>query len=101
MKRPGGGQGDSSCDIEFFSVPVYARGRKGVSPLRLSPNSVSTFRRCRQQYKFQYVDKLGDQFFRAKPFFTMGNHVHATLRDLLTRVPRSEEHTSELQSRLH
>lgn len=58
-----------------------SRKSKAGLPLRLSPSRINVFRQCRQQYKFLYIDKLGDQYFRAKPFFTMGNHVHATLKD--------------------
>ena len=56
-------------------------------PLRLSPTSVSVFTQCRYQYKLRYIDKLRDQYARAKPYLTMANHVHATLRDFLSRVP--------------
>jgi len=45
------------------------------------------FRECRQRYKFHYIDRLGAQYYRAKPYFTMGNHVHATLREFLSCVP--------------
>jgi len=74
-------------NVEFFSVPVRGRSRNKVEPLRLSPTAVSTFRQCRQLYKFLYVDKLGDQYSRPRPYFTMGNHVHATLKDLLKLWP--------------
>ncbi|MBL7119440.1 MAG: PD-(D/E)XK nuclease family protein [Dehalococcoidia bacterium] len=73
--------------VEFFSVPVRSRRREKIAPLRLSPTAVSTFRQCRQLYKFLYIDKLGDQYFRPRPYFTMGNHVHATLKGLLQLWP--------------
>ena len=73
--------------VRFTSVPVYSRRRAKVVPLRLSPTAVSTFRHCRQLYKFLYIDRIGDQYARPRPYYTMGNHVHATLRDFLTIVP--------------
>ena len=63
------------------------RQTKDTLPLRLSPSSIGVFQLCRQQYKFLYLDKLGDQYRRAKPFFTMANHVHATLKDFFTITP--------------
>lgn len=73
--------------VKFFTVPVRSRRREKITPLRLSPTAVSTFRQCRQLYKFLYIDKLGDQYFRPRPYFTMGNHIHATLKDLLQLWP--------------
>jgi RecB family exonuclease len=72
---------------ELFGPPNGARQKAEIPPLRLSPHSIALFRECRQQYKFHYIDKLADRYFRARPFFTMGNHVHATLRELLSEVP--------------
>jgi len=56
-------------------------------PLYLSPSSIAVFKQCRQRYKFLYVDKLGDKYGRPRPYFTMANHVHATLRDFLSLQP--------------
>jgi len=78
-REPGG--------MGFYSASVGHRRRKNVDPLRLSPTAISSFRQCRQLYKFLYIDKLGDQYSRPKPYFTMGNHVHATLKDLLKLWP--------------
>ncbi|MEE9202061.1 MAG: PD-(D/E)XK nuclease family protein [Dehalococcoidia bacterium] len=64
-----------------------AAGRATPTFLRLSPTSVAIFRQCRYQYKLRYIDKLRDQYATAKPYLTMANHVHATLRDFLTKVP--------------
>ncbi|MDP7240257.1 MAG: PD-(D/E)XK nuclease family protein [Dehalococcoidia bacterium] len=64
-----------------------AGGKSVARPLRLSPTSVAVFKQCRYQYKLRYIDKLRDQYTRAKPYLTMANHVHATLRDFLSRVP--------------
>ncbi len=55
--------------------------------LKLSPTAVSCFRQCARQYRFRYVDRLGDEYGGPRPYFTMGNHVHDTLREFLTMVP--------------
>lgn len=85
--------------VRLASVPIYARRKRTVIPLRLSPSSIAVFRQCRQRYKFLYRDKLGEEYGRAKPFFTMANHVHATLKDFFTLVPverRTTETIAEL-----
>ena len=74
-------------DIRFTTVPVYQKKRPDVPMLRLSPSSIATFKQCEQRYKFLYIDRLGDQYGRPRPYFTMGNHVHATLRDFLSLHP--------------
>lgn len=55
--------------------------------LKLSPTAVACFRQCPRQYRFRYVDHLGDEYGGPRPYFTMGNHVHDTLREFLTVVP--------------
>jgi len=72
---------------------------KAALPLRLSPSGIGVFQQCRQQYKFVYIDKLGDRYRKAKPFFTMANHVHATLKDFFTITP-VESRTVETITRL-
>lgn len=64
-----------------------AGGKAAPEPLRLSPTKVAIFRQCRYHYRLRYIDKLLDQYTRPKPYLTMANHVHAALRDFLTRVP--------------
>jgi len=73
--------------IRFGSIPIFQRKRIQPPMLTLSPHSVTLFRQCKLQYKFQYIDKLGEQYGGARPYYTMANHVHATLRDLLSLVP--------------
>jgi len=58
-----------------------------ASSLKLSPTAVACFRQCAQQYKFRYIDRLGDEYGGPRPYFTMGNHVHDTLKEFLTTVP--------------
>lgn len=83
--------------IRLTTVPVYRRRKQEVTALCLSPSGVLVFRQCRQRYKFLYIDKLGEQYGRPRPYFTMANHVHATLKDFLSvhptelRTPRAIE----------
>jgi hypothetical protein len=60
--------------------------RKSKS-LHLSPTSIAAFKQCRQRYKFLYIDKLRDKYGKPRPHFTMANHVHATLKELLSIQP--------------
>lgn len=73
--------------MRFTTVPVYRQKKPEVPLLRLSPSSILAFGQCRQRYKFLYIDKLGDKYGRAKPYFAMANHVHATLKDFLSLKP--------------
>ncbi len=77
-----------------------AGGRSAPGPLRLSPTSVAVFNQCRYQYKLRYIDKLRDQYARAKPYLTMANHVHAALRDFLSRVPPQQRTLDTLEGLL-
>lgn len=74
-------------EVRFGSVPVFARGNSKTPVLNLSPSGIATFRQCKLQYKFRYVDKLGDQYGKPRPYYTMANHVHATMHDLFSLVP--------------
>ena len=81
-------QNSSGAEIaETTSVPVYAHRQTKLVTLALSPTAAATFRQCRQLYKFLYIDRLGDQYSRPRPYFTMANHVHDTLRDFLKLWP--------------
>jgi len=85
--------------IRFGSVPVFGKQKTNMPTLRLSPHSIALFRQCRLQYKFHYIDKLGEQYGRARPYFTMANHVHAALHDLFSLVP-PQDRTVEAGKRL-
>src|SRR4030067_88575 len=64
-----------------------------------SPFSLNMFQQCPRQYRYQYIDHLGDIYRKARPYFTMGDHVHATLKDFLSVVPVSERNLSKLEDR--
>ncbi len=78
---------DPSDHIKYTEVPVYKRKRQALPPLQLSPSSISSFNQCRQRYKFLYIDKLGDIYGKPKPYFTMANHIHATMKDFFRLQP--------------
>jgi len=65
-----------------------------------SPFSLNMFQQCPRQYKFQYIDHLGDIYRKARPYFTMGDHIHATLKDFLSVVPISERNLLKLEDLL-
>ena len=61
--------------------------KPNLTPLHLSPSSIAVFKQCRQRYKFLHIDKLGDKYDKPRPYFTMANHVHSTLKDFLSLQP--------------
>ncbi|MBM4446839.1 MAG: PD-(D/E)XK nuclease family protein [Chloroflexi bacterium] len=65
-----------------------------------SPFSLNMFQQCPRQYKFQYIDRLGGIYRKSRPYFTMGDHVHATLKDFLSVIPVSERNLSKLEDLL-
>ena len=65
-----------------------------------SPFNLNMFQQCPRQYKFQYVDRLGDIYRKSRPYFTMGDHVHAALKDFLSVVPISERNLTKLEDLL-
>jgi len=56
------------------------------------------FRQCPRRYKLHYLDGLARDFAKARPYITMGEHVHGALHDLflLPVKERSEERLVQL-----
>jgi len=56
------------------------------------------FRQCRHRYKLHYVDDLAKVYKKARPYLTMGEHVHGALSDLfsLPVEERSEDRLVQL-----
>ena len=65
-----------------------------------SPFKLNMFLRCPMQYKFQYVDRLGSIYRKPRPYFTMGDHIHATLKDFLSIIPTDERNVTKLENLL-
>lgn len=67
---------------------------------RASPFRIDMFRQCPRRYKFYYVDKVREIYEKPRPYFTMGEHVHAALKDFLSSVPVAERTPSRLEDLL-
>jgi putative RecB family exonuclease len=61
--------------------------KSSIKPFYLSPSSIAVFKQCRQRYKFLHIDKLGVKYGKPRPYFTMANHVHDTLKEFLSLQP--------------
>jgi len=62
-----------------------------------SSYKLSMFQQCPRRYKFHYIDGLIDIYRKTRPYFTMGDHVHAALKDFMSAVPPSERNISKLE----
>jgi len=67
---------------------------------RASPFRLNMFQECPRQYKFHYIDNLKDVYGKPRPYFTMGDHVHATLKEFLSSVPSGGRSISKLEDLL-
>ena len=52
--------------------------------LKISPFALSMFNQCPRQYKFRYIDGLARQYRKPWPWLTMGDNIHAALKDFLS-----------------
>ncbi len=64
---------------------------------RASSFRLNMFQLCPRQYKFHYIDNLATMYGKPRPYFTMGDHVHAALKDFLSIVPVEERTVSRLE----
>lgn len=67
---------------------------------KVSPYKLSVFKLCPQQYKYIYIDRIADVYRQHRPYFTMGDHVHATLKDFLSVVPAEKRNSKTAASLL-
>ena len=58
------------------------------------------FELCPLQYKFVYIDHIADQYKTAKPYLTMGAHVHNALNDFYGKLKPEERTLENLESLL-
>lgn len=65
-----------------------------------SPFKLNMFQQCPRQYRFHYIDNLKDVYRKPRPYFTMGDHVHAALKEFLSVVPVNERNISKLEDLL-
>ncbi|HEY49346.1 MAG TPA: PD-(D/E)XK nuclease family protein [Dehalococcoidia bacterium] len=67
---------------------------------KASSFKLSMFRQCPRHYKFHYIDDLKTVYAKPRPYFTMGDHIHAALKDFLSIVPVEERNVSRLEGLL-
>ncbi|MGB2855849.1 MAG: PD-(D/E)XK nuclease family protein [Dehalococcoidia bacterium] len=65
-----------------------------------SPFRLKMFQQCPRQYKFHYIDDLSKIYAKPRPYFTMGDHIHAALKDFLSIVPVEERTVARLENLL-
>ena len=56
------------------------------------------FQTCPLQYKFTYIDGLADQYKTAKPYLTMGAHVHNALKDFYENLKPEQRNYKNLEA---
>jgi putative RecB family exonuclease len=87
-------------NYDKIEQPETQNLHKYIKMFEASPFSLNMFQQCPRQYKFQYIDHLGETYRKARPYFTMGDHVHAALKDFLSIVPVSERNSLKLEDLL-
>lgn len=65
---------------------------------KASPYKLKMFETCPLQYKFTYIDDLSDQYKTAKPYLTMGAHVHNALKDFYEKLEPEERTYEKLEA---
>ncbi|OGY79110.1 MAG: hypothetical protein A3B74_01425 [Candidatus Kerfeldbacteria bacterium RIFCSPHIGHO2_02_FULL_42_14] len=64
---------------------------------KASAFKLSLYEVCPQQYKFVYVDRIAEEYKIARPYLTMGAHVHNALKDLYEKVSPEKRNFSVLE----
>lgn len=67
---------------------------------KVSPFKLRMFEICPQQYKFYYLDDLAKKYRSAKPYLTMGAHVHNALHDFYAQLKPGERTWANLEKLL-
>lgn len=67
---------------------------------KASSFKLQLYETCPQQYKFVYVDRVGDEYKTAKPYLTMGAHVHNALHDFYAKFEASQRTWERLEGLL-
>lgn len=67
---------------------------------KASAFKLQMFSQCRLKYKLTYIDGLADQYKTAKPYLTMGAHVHNALKDFFELVPPEQRTVQRLEELL-
>ncbi len=61
---------------------------------KVSHRALKTYQDCPRRYKYIYIDDLSKRYAEPQAKFTMGQHVHLTLKKLLAEIP-VEQRTTE------
>ena len=67
---------------------------------RASSYRLQMFRQCPKRYRFHYIDDLASIYAKPRPYYTMGDHIHAALRDFMSVVPAEQRSQSRLEDLL-
>lgn len=67
---------------------------------RASSFRLNMFQLCPRQYKFHYIDDLARIYRKSRSYLTMGDHIHAALKDFLSVVPVEERTMPRLENLL-
>ena len=67
---------------------------------KASPYKLKMFETCPQQYKYVYIDDLADEYKTAKPYLTMGAHVHNALKDFYEKLEPKDRDYRNLEKLL-
>ena len=67
---------------------------------RASSFRLRMFQQCPKRYKFHYIDDLARIYGKPRPYFTMGDNIHAALKDFLSIVPVEERTVARLENLL-
>lgn len=67
---------------------------------KASAFKLQMFDQCGYKYKLTYVDGVADQYKTAKPYLTMGAHVHNALKDFFELVPLEQRSAARLEELL-
>lgn len=67
---------------------------------RASSFRLRMFQQCPRRYKYHYIDDLSKIYARPRAYFTMGDHVHAALKDFMSVIPFKERTASKLEDLL-
>lgn len=54
---------------------------------KASQYKLQIFDSCPFQYKCIYIDGLADVYRQHRPYFTMGDNIHAALKDFMSVIP--------------
>lgn len=70
-----------------------------MAKLQLSPTRIGAFLTCRTLYKYDYIDKIGRFYHKARPGNTFGATLHQALHDFIRAGGARSESAEQLTAR--